>query len=246
MVINMNTITTTICPKIDIHSHIIYDVDDGSKDFETTKEALKNIKKYNIQKIVCTPHFEAFCNDSYDKLINNFKFMKKGFKSHDVDIYLGFEFKLNYENIGILKSSNYTRKYILVELDRHETLPSDVIIEMLGEVNDLGYKIIFAHPEFYKNYRKIKFIKQLRENDIIIQIDGTSLLKKYTNKKIYRFSKKLVKKGLVDIVASDYHDNKNRSYESFEMSYNFVKSKYGEELANELFYENPKIIIDSF
>ena len=59
MVINMNTITTTIWPKIDIHSHIIYDVDDGSKNFETTKEALKILKKNNVQKILCTPHFSS-------------------------------------------------------------------------------------------------------------------------------------------------------------------------------------------
>ena len=97
MVTNMSTTIATICPKIDIHSHIIYGVDDGSKDFDTTKDALKQIKKYNVEKIICTPHFDSLCDDRYKELINNYSFIKKGFKSHDVDIVLGFEFKLNYK-----------------------------------------------------------------------------------------------------------------------------------------------------
>ncbi len=244
MVINMNTIITTIWPKIDIHSHIIYDVDDGSKNFETTKEALKILKKNNVQKILCTPHFSSFKN--YEKIAKTFLFMKKGFKMHNIDLYLGFEFKLTYENLNILKENRIKtiNNYLLVELSRNEDISEEQIIDMIDELFDIGYKVILVHPEFYINYRNLSFIKKLRENDVIIQIDATSILKGTKDKKVYNFAHLLLKNNLVDIVASDYHDNIIRSYDKFEDAFNLIKKKYNINMANELFYENPKIIVD--
>ena len=90
----------------------------------------------------------------------------------------------------------------------------------------------------------ISFIKKLRSNDVVIQIDATSVIKKCCDKKTYKFAHKLLKNNLVDIVASDYHDNNIRSYETFEDAFNLIKKKYGINRANDLFYENPKIILD--
>ena len=109
----------------------------------------------------------------------------------------------------------------------------------------MGYKVILAHPEFYKNYRSIDFIKKLRDLDIVVQVDATSLIKG-ADLPTYRFSHKLLKKSLVDVVASDYHDNQKRSYECFDKAYHTVRNKYGLETANDLFYENPKIIVENF
>lgn len=244
MVINMNTITTTIWPKIDIHSHIIYGVDDGSQSFDMTKDALKAIKKNNIKKIMCTPHFSAYKN--YKTIAETFAFMKKGFKSHDIDLYLGFEFKLTYENINILKEYKIKtiNNYLLVEFNRCENMSEEQAIDMINELFDIGYKVILVHPEYYINYQKISFIKKLRSNDVVIQIDATSVIKKCCDKKTYKFAHKLLKNNLVDIVASDYHDNNIRSYETFEDAFNLIKKKYGINRANDLFYENPKIILD--
>lgn len=242
MVTNMSTITTTICPKIDIHSHLIYGVDDGSNSLETTKEALNIIKEIGIKKIICTPHFEAHKNK---KTITNFNKLKTLFKKNDIELILGFEFKLNLKNINDLKNIEYNSNYILVELDRYENLPFEMIISLLNEIIDLGYKIILAHPEFYVNYRNIKYIKELKKENIIIQIDSTSLLKECTSFKIYRYANKLIKKGLVDIIASDYHENQIRSYTNFDKAYNFIKNKYSYEKANQLFYENPSIITEN-
>lgn len=242
MVINMSTITTTICPKIDMHSHLIYGVDDGSDSLETTKEALNSIKEIGIKKIICTPHFEALKNK---KTITNFNKLKTLFKKNGIELILGFEFKLNLKNINDLKKIKDKNKYILVELDRYENLPFEIIMNLLNEIIDMGYKIILAHPEFYVNYRNIKYIKELKKENIIIQIDSTSLIKKTTSFKIYRYVNKLIKKGLVDIIASDYHDNHIRNYSCFNEAYNYIKNKYGTEKVNQLFYENPLIIVEN-
>lgn len=245
MGINMNTITTTTCHKIDIHSHLIYDVDDGSETIEQTIEALKQIKKYNIEKIICTPHFNSF--ETHKNIFSNFKFMYDGFKKHNIELYLGFELKLNYKNINTLKKLNYKiSNYILVEFNRNENMNENDTIDLINELIDMGYIVILAHPEFYINYRKIKFIKKLRENNIIIQCDATSFIKKFTNYKSYKFVNKLLKNDLIDIIASDYHDNKIRNYDNFNKCYNIISKKYGFEIAENLFYNNPKIITDDY
>ena len=239
----MNTIITTIYPKIDIHSHLLYGVDDGSKDLSQVKDALKVVKESGIESIVCTPHFMAFQNENYDKLVNNYKVLKKMFSKEGINIYLKFEFKLNYNTLNILKNSAFKQKYLLIEFSRNENMPIDNLISLLNEVMDEGYKIVLAHPEFYFHYHKLKYVKKFKECGCLIQIDATSVIKS-EKRKIKRFARKLLKKNLVDIVASDYHDNKIRSYDAYMKGYYFVKKKYGFRVAQKLFCDNPKLIVD--
>lgn len=42
---------------IDIHSHIIPGIDDGSKNMEMTLEMLKNAERDGTKEIVATPHY---------------------------------------------------------------------------------------------------------------------------------------------------------------------------------------------
>ena len=42
---------------VDIHSHIIPGIDDGSKSMEMTLEMLKNAEKEGTKEIVATPHY---------------------------------------------------------------------------------------------------------------------------------------------------------------------------------------------
>jgi protein-tyrosine phosphatase len=245
----MNNTTVTIFPKIDIHSHIIPLVDDGCENYFELDEAIKQVVDNKVKQIVCTPHFESIIDNN--ELYSNYEYVKNQLDKCDVKSYLGFEFKLNYKNISLLKqeilNNKYKNlKYLLVEFNRDESLTKKEAFMLIEEIMDLGYKVVLAHPEFYINYRDVKFIENLRKNGVIIQCDASSFIKDKTDKKSYKFVYKLLDKGLVNIVSSDYHDNTIRNYDNLNTAFYNVANRISLSCAKHLFYGNPKYIIDNF
>ena len=52
---------------IDIHSHIVFEVDDGSKSIEQSLQMLHEARKAGFSKVIVTPHYiEGYyeCNKS--------------------------------------------------------------------------------------------------------------------------------------------------------------------------------------
>lgn len=249
----MDTNTTTIIPitKInltDIHSHILNNVDDGSDSLENSKQNIDYVKNKGLKNIVCTPHMVSGNKEKIEKINNNFSILKKYAKENEINLLLGNEIMLTSSTNDLLKeqklkSINGTN-YLLVEFKRSENMNIDSLIESLEDIQDLGYYVILAHPELYKNYNKIKYIKKIKEAGVFLQLDATSILRSKTNYKIHNFSKKLIKYNLIDIVASDSHCNQKRSYKDFFKAYKKIKRKYGKEIAYKLFYENPTYIIN--
>lgn len=248
MVINMTTTTQiTASNIIDIHSHLIFDVDDGPSSLEESLRELKEAKKIGISKIICTPHIASAPIEKITKIKNNFIILRDEANKIGIDLFLGTEVLMSNRTTELLekkrlRSLNGT-KYILVEFKRNENKSQDDLINLLTGVIDLGYVPVLAHPEFYINYLNIKFIQKLKELGVILQLDAISVIKSKTKRKTYKFAKKLLKNNYIEIIASDNHCN-NRNYKLFYKSYKIVCKKYGCEYANLLYYENPKIILE--
>lgn len=248
MGINMITTTQTITNKlVDIHSHIIYDVDDGSDSKEKSIEYLNEAKKCGVEKIVCTPHIRRGNREKIEKIIRNFLDIKMYADELGISLYLGTEILVIENTCELLKKKRLRsingNKYILVEFKRDENIDIDTLIYRLEELADTGYIPILAHPELYINYRKINDIRRIRESGVLLQLDATSINKSTTTSKIYKFSKKLLKERLIDVVASDTHCTKKRNYLAFAKAYKMVSKKYGKEYADIIFKENPNEII---
>lgn len=224
---------------IDIHSHIIFSVDDGSKNIEQSIKYLKQAKKIGVNKIVCTPHISQGKKEKIERIVNNFKLLRKGASKLGIDLYLGTEILMKENTLNLLKTRKIIglndSKYVLVEFKRNENKMFDNILLQLTDLVDNGYIPILAHPEFYPKYRNIEYIRSLKENGILIQIDSTSLLGTRSSFKINNFCKKLIKERLVDFVASDCHCTKKRDYKSLKKAYNIVKKidkKYADIIFN--------------
>ena len=211
---------------IDIHSHIIFDVDDGSKTLEQSLKYLKEAKKVGVNKVVCTPHMSRDNKEKALKIVKNFKELKKEADKIGVELYLGNEIMYKENTLKLLKGRKITTlnnsKYLLIEFKRGENRNFENIINALNDFLDNGYIPILAHPEFYINYRNIDNYRKLKENGVLLQIDGTSLTNK-SSFKTRRFAKKLIKERLVDFVASDTHCTKKRDYKSLKKAYDKVK-----------------------
>jgi len=232
---------------IDIHSHIIFDVDDGSKTLKESIKYLEQAKKINLNKIICTPHICHGNREKVLKIVNNFKILREEAKKLNIDLYLGNEIMLSDETLDLLKQKKITSlkqtKYLLVEFKRNERRNIDDIINILEELVDNGYKVILAHPESYINYRNLNYIKKIKEAGIMLQMDATNILFNQSDYQTRKFAKKLIDERLIDIVASDCHCTKKRDYLSLKKAYKKI-SRTDKYYAKIIFCDNPKYIIE--
>ncbi|MBE6159702.1 MAG: capsular biosynthesis protein [Lactobacillales bacterium] len=195
--------------KIDIHSHILNGIDDGSRNIEESISILKKCEQEGISKIILTPHYME--NTNYNK--NNkekteiFNKLKKEVKKQNINIelYLGNEVYANDNILELLEQKEITTlnnsKYILIEFPLlNENLNDINIIYNLKLSNLIP---IIAHPERYE-YITIEKVEEYIKMGALIQINEGSLLKHY-GRKPKKIAKKLLKKKLVHFIGSDIH-----------------------------------------
>lgn len=233
---------------IDIHSHIIFDVDDGSASLKQSIKTLDQIKKIGLKKVICTPHSKLGNIDKFVKVNENYKKLQEEALKRNIELYLGNEILYSDKIIKLLERNRLRTlndsKYILLEFKRNERMDIDNIIDILDLLKEKGYQVILAHPENYVNYRNIDIMYKIKETGTLLQLDATSIIRNKTTKKVYKFSKKLLDHKLIDIVASDSHCTKKRNYIPFKKAYKKIKRKYGISYADILFKENPNLLIE--
>ena len=206
---------------IDIHTHILPNVDDGSKSLEESIELLKSEVENGVNKVILTPHQNARIKTK-DELINKFIEFKK--EINFIDIYLGSEIYY-YENIiddlinnNVLTINN--TKYVLIEFStKTETNIADIIYEIVLR----GFKPIVAHIERYP-YLKLEDYLAIKQNGGLIQINASAIDDKYYKKRV----KILLKNRLIDFVASDCHNIKSRNVD-FNKIKKLIENKYNDQ-----------------
>ena len=194
----------------DIHTHIIPNVDDGSPNLETSINMIKHEIEIGVDTIICTPHH---IYHRYEKTVEEIKKQFELLKSEveklnlPVKLYLGQEICYTHrEDIikmlkdGKLLTLNNTNRILLEFSFTRE--PEDVL-DVIYNFSVNGYEVIIAHVERYE-WMTLEKVKDLRKEGALIQINSNSYLG-LTTWKEKRFTKKLLKLGLVDYVASDTH-----------------------------------------
>lgn len=195
---------------IDIHTHVIPNVDDGSPNLETSLEMIKHEISIGVDTIYCTPHH---IYHRYEKSIAeikaNFQLLKEAVEKENlpVKLYLGQEICYTHREdiLGMLKAGkllalNNTNRVLLEFSFTRE--PED-LLDIIYNFSVNGYEVIVAHVERYEwmTYEKVE---ALISEGAKIQINSNAVIG-LTTWKEKRFVKKLLKHDLVDYVASDTH-----------------------------------------
>ena len=197
---------------VDIHTHILPNVDDGAKSLEISIELLKEEIKNGVRDIVLTPHQNENEMDN-KKLKELFLKFKDEVKDLGLNLYLGSEIyyyknlKNDIEKITTMNDS----KYILIEFSITNKID---IYDSCVELKNLGFKPIIAHIERY-HYLTLEDIDDI-SSIAKIQVNTKSFIKKEYKKLI----KYLLKNDLIDYIGTDCHDLEYR-----DVSYNLI-NKY--------------------
>lgn len=233
----------------DIHSHIIPGVDDGSKDIDETRDMLNTAYQNGITTIIATPHVRT---NRYKNPYNIKEILKDVQKeasliSPDMKILLGNEFYYTEDYVSVLNSGNFytlnDSPYILVEMSYSDDLRH--IRDGLIKIRYEGKIPILAHVERYTNVVKegLSALSILRDTGALIQVNAFPVL--YPKSfKISRFIKAALKYEMVDFIATDTHNNTYRPPKYLKEAYEKIEAKYGQDLADRIFFENPKLITE--
>lgn len=232
---------------IDIHTHIIPKVDDGSKSIEETFELFKEAANEGFTDIILTPHY---IKEYYETNTNIRKYWVKSIQDSlyqleiPIKVYVGNEVyvcedidELIFRNkVSCLNNS----RYIMFELPMNSNIT--YLEEVIFKITNLDKVPIIAHPERYSYVQKdIKLVQKLHEKGVLFQSNYGSILGIY-GEEAKKALEKLLKSNCIDFLASDVHF-KNSIYPSIEECKKRIKKIIGTEKLNKLTTINPQKVI---
>lgn len=234
---------------IDMHSHILPNIDDGARNIEETFKLIKEAQKVGFQAIVSTSHYmegyyetdiperEVWINAIYEKLQE---------KNININLYLGNEIYLSENMIKLLEegkaSTMNNSSYVLFEMPLNvEPLNLyDIIYEMMQ------YKLvpILAHPERYTFVQEEpELIYDLIQKGVLMQANYASIIG-YYGQKAQMIVKKLFENNMIHFLGSDVH-RPNTIYSKIPQILEELKDLIGEQKLEELTTINPRLALNN-
>lgn len=195
---------------IDIHSHIIPNVDDGARSVEETFNILKEAQEAGFTDVILTSHFllNYYETNAQELIFWKEKLQevlkKQGTKINlhsGMEIYITNQMEELLENKKILTLAN--SRYMLIELPLATNVKYfDYVVYYLEAK---GIKPIIAHPERYKCVQKDPdIVEEYIEKGCLIQCNYGSIVNLY-GREAEKTIKTLLKKNQVHFLGSDVH-----------------------------------------
>ena len=235
---------------IDIHTHVLPGVDDGSQSMEESLEMLALAADSGVKTLVATPHCnipDEFDNYAGPELEALFVRLDEERKKAGIPLRLcrGMEVFATEELPELLQNGrvwtlNGTR-YFLIEFAFHED--PDFCDNVLRRCRELDYLPIIAHPERYYFVQDDPGIAyEWCRQGYGLQLNKGSILGRF-GERPWRTAELLLQHGLAACVASDAHSPYQRSTHMGELR-EYCIDELGESYMRLLLEENPARILD--
>ena len=191
---------------VDIHSHLIPSIDDGSKSMDNSIELILALKELGYKKLITTPHTSDMFPNTTEIILKGYQALMKELNKREIDInidvaseyYADEHFEKLLEKNDILTFGD--KNYLLFELS-YFTPPHD-LEDLIYEITRRGYTPVLAHPERYF-YLYDRYI-EIKDMGVLFQVNINSTSKFY-NKDIQKVSENLINNSMVDFLGSDTH-----------------------------------------
>jgi protein-tyrosine phosphatase len=196
---------------VDMHSHLLPGLDDGSESLEDSIILIKEFVALGYKKLICTPHIMGdFYKNTPEIIYEKLAELRKEVKYAGINIqleaaaeyYLDEWFMDRLDNKDTLLTFG-EGKYILFETSYINS--SSYLNEALFKIKSLGLRPVLAHPERYTYlYEKFDKFVELYQKDVFFQININSL-SGYYSKPSQIFAQKLIENNMVSFIGSDCH-----------------------------------------
>ncbi len=237
---------------IDLHCHLLPDVDDGATDDQDSIALLKMAIADGITHMVLTPHIQpGRYQNTRQSLQQPFEKLQALVKQLNLPISLGIagEVRLSAEVLSLHSAKNLPfighwqdKQVMLLELP-HDGIPvgSEKLVDWLIQRDIIP---MIAHPERNKAImHDIKKAAPFIERGCLFQLTAMSVTGKF-GKHAYHSAQQFLDNGWTTIIASDAHNSQHRPPILSE-AYQFISDKYDRQMAQRLMVDTPKKIIQA-
>lgn len=234
---------------IDLHSHYLFDADDGPRRIEDSVAMLRAAAADGTEVMVATPHqrHPAGYDVTPDLGRERFEAVRAAAAAAGVAIDLRLAAEIHFsEEIpegmkdGSLLPLSENGRYFLFELPV-TTIPGN-IFEVVFEFQTRGWFPVLAHPERnFEVMQRPEVARKLHDQGVLLQVTAQSITGAF-GRKSEKAAKKLLKWGAVDVIASDAH-NPDRRPPGLSAAYRLVARWAGAATAEALVWENPRRIL---
>jgi protein-tyrosine phosphatase len=228
---------------IDIHHHLLFALDDGSPDIETSLAMVEAAAADGITHIVCTPHANArfpFRPEVNRERLEALRERADG----RVTLGLGCDFHLSYDNIedALKNRTKYTinqKQYLLVEFD--DLMIPQSTTDTFYELSVADQRPVITHPERNLTIqKKPERMKEWLREGALVQVTAASLTGRF-GKTAQALAFDFLDKHWVHFLATDAHNLESRP-PKLSGAYDMVSKRYGRETAERLCVANPRAV----
>lgn len=200
--------------QVDMHSHILPGLDDGSETIEVSLNLLKEMENLGYRKLIMTPHIMGdFYKNTPEGIRQTLQELRTAAVKAGIKLQLecAAEYYLDEWFVRKLEDGEelltFGQNYLLFETS-YINKPGN-LQEIVFMMKAAGYQPVLAHPERYTYlYGRFEELVELRNDGVLLQLNLNSLAG-YYSKGAKHVAEKLIRNKMVDLVGSDLHGMKH-------------------------------------
>ena len=215
-------------------------MDDGARTLEDSVAMVRMAAEHGTTDLVATPHANLMYRFEPDRIAEGIEKIQEA-SGGILRLYTGCDFHLSFDNIqdSIEHPRKYTinqQRYLLVEFS--ELLIFKNTEDIFARLSDAGMTPVITHPERNGLLRqRIELIARWVEQGTRLQVTSQSLTGTF-GRRAQDFSRELLDRKLVHVIASDAHDCERRP-PVMDEAHAWLRKEYGDALAGMLCVTNP-------
>ncbi len=224
--------------KVDIHSHLLPGIDDGSPNLNTSIELVKGLCGLGFEKLITTPHiFLDFYPNTSEIIRQGLKQLKEGLAKEKLPLTIeaAAEYYTDSFFEDLLAKDDVLHfgkpKYVLIEMSFISPTPN--LEEIIFQLITKGYQPILAHPERYAYWHNhTQVFERLKKMGCLLQLNILSLVS-YYGRSVEKKALSMVKSEQIDFLGTDLHHHHH-----LDILQSLEYDKYLDSLLNKYEFRN--------
>ncbi len=234
---------------IDLHAHILPNLDDGPRSWEESLEMCRMAFDDGIRTIVATPHtLNGVYNNNAAVIKQQAKHLQKLLEKNNiaVNILPGSDVRVYPTLTSLIENGealtiNDNRRYIILELP--DLFPMPAIKKLMLSLTDKGITPIISHPERISQIQQdSSVIYDFIKEGALTQVTAMSITGEF-GKGAKGFVEKMLKYDMVHIISTDCHNIVSRP-PILSIAVELASRIVGKEKALSMVTSTPQAIIE--
>lgn len=230
---------------IDLHSHILPELDDGSRNLRESLEMARMAVESGITVMTATPHC---AHDRVEEVLESWQLLRDALAESEIPLTLlpGMEIFGTADTLRLLQDGKLLTlndsRYPLVEFGFHSLGDEETTI--LRGLCKAGYRPIVAHPERYSYVQSNpRLVNRWFRMGCLIQVNRGSLLGRF-GRQAQAMAAELVERGFATVVATDAHSARVRTPWMRDVR-ELLTREVSPQCARTLLLDNPRRIVQN-